>query len=509
MTAHQTIERGAGTGIPVPWRAPLAMLSGYSLFLILLFHTDASAMATIWWTSSTFSHCLIIPPILSWLVWQRRRELVLLTPASSFWGLGIVGAGGVAWLLGDAASVSFGRQLALVLMLQGGVIAFLGLSVARGLLFPLLYAFFLVPFGEQFVPALQRVTAELSMVLLGLSGVPAHIEGVFITTPAGYFEVAEACSGIKFLIAMIALGTLAANLCFRSWTRRIAFLTACIVVPIVANGVRAFGTIYIAEGSGIAFAESFDHVVYGWFFFALVIALVLALSWRFFDRSPEDRAFDPAAARGWYSGKAQNRAVVAVLAATLAVLPPLWMTATSAAGRADVPALAMPAVEGWNRSDTAMRYPWQARYAGADRIAAARFANANGGTVDLAIAFFADQRDGRELVGFGQGGLPPETEWSWVSDSRAVPSGRAYRITAPGPVVREVAQYAIVGGAITGSDNRAKLETMRARLLGGDRRAIGIVISAEGDGARAAIDAFLADAGGIEQLVDRTPGLAD
>ncbi|MBC2777920.1 exosortase A [Parasphingopyxis sp. GrpM-11] len=485
------------------------MLGGFSLFLLLLFHADAIAMATIWWTSSTFSHCLVVPPILGWLVWQRRRELALLVPASSFWGLGIVGAGGLAWLLGDAASVSFGRQLGLVLMLQGGVVAFLGLSVARGLLFPLAYAFFLVPFGEQFVPALQGVTAELSMLLLGLSGVPAHIEGVFITTPAGYFEVAEACSGIKFLIAMIALGTLAANLCFRSWTRRIAFLAACVIVPIIANGIRAFGTIYIAEGAGIAFAESVDHVVYGWFFFALVIALVLALGWRFFDRSPEDRAFDPAAAQRWYRGKAQNRWVAAALAVALVVLPPLWMSATAAAGRAEIPALALPVIAGWQRSDTAMQYPWQARYAGADRIAAGRLSNTDGATVDLAVGFYADQRDGREVIGFGQGGLPPESDWSWVSDSRAVPSGRAYRITAPGPVVREVAQYAIVGGAITGSDSRAKLATMRVRLLGGDRRAVGIVISAEGDGARAAIDAFLADAGGIEQLVDRTPGLAD
>jgi exosortase A len=508
MTACQTIEAAKGGGLPAAWRIPLVLFGGYTLALLLLFRADAADMAAIWWTSSTFSHCLFIPPILAWLTWHRREELAALTPASSYWGLGIIGTGALAWLLGDAASVALGRHLGLVLMLQGCVVAFLGLTVTRGLLFPLAYAFFLVPFGEQFVPMLQMVTAELSMMLLGLFGVPAHIEGVFITTPAGYFEVAEACSGIKFLIAMIALGALAANLCFRTWVRRIAFLAACVIVPVLANGVRAFATIYIADSTGIEFAESFDHVVYGWFFFAFVIALVLALSWRFFDRSPEEPAFDPSVLTGW-AVKPANRGFVAGLAVILAILPPLWMNAVATAGRTEAPAIALPRVAGWERSDAEMGYPWEAHYAGADRLVTGRFENAGGAVVDLAIAYFVEQRDERELVGFGQGGLPPESEWSWVSDSRAVASGRAYRITAPGPVVREVAQFALVGGTITGSDSRAKLETMRVRLLGGDQRAIGIVISAEGDAARAAIDAFLADAGGIEQLVDRTPGLAD
>ena len=124
---------------------------------------------------------------------------------------------------------------------------------------------------------------------------PATIDGVFIDTPVGLFEVAEACSGVKFLVAMVALGTLVAHLCFASWKRRVAFMAAAIVVPILANGVRAWGTIYIAQSQGVEFAAGFDHIVYGWIFFALVIAAVLGASWRFFDRSPDDPLIDAAA----------------------------------------------------------------------------------------------------------------------------------------------------------------------------------------------------------------------
>jgi exosortase A len=180
-------------------------------------------------------------------------------------------------------------------MLQGATVALLGPRVAAGLLFPLGYMLFLVPFGDEIIPMLQAITARLAVALTHLSGVPAALDGVFNDTPGGLFEVAEACSGVKFLVAMVALGTLVAHLCFARWKRRAALMLAAVLVPVLANGVRAWGTIYIAQSQGIAFAAGFDHIVYGWIFFALVMAAVLGAAWRFFDRSPDDRLVDPEA----------------------------------------------------------------------------------------------------------------------------------------------------------------------------------------------------------------------
>jgi exosortase/archaeosortase family protein len=152
--------------------------------------------------------------------------------------------------------------------------------------------YFLVPFGGEIIPPLQAITARIAIALTHLSGVPATLTGVFIDTPIGRFEVAEACSGVKFLIAMIALGALVAHMGFRSSQRRALFLAACCVVPVLANGVRAWGTIYVAQSQGVAFAAGFDHIVYGWIFFALVMAAVLGVAWRFFDRPIDDRLVD-------------------------------------------------------------------------------------------------------------------------------------------------------------------------------------------------------------------------
>jgi len=506
--ALRHVETDAAVG---PWRAHLIALALSGLALCLLFRHDVADMASIWWNSSTFNHCLIILPIIGWLVWNRKDELAQLTPSVSLLGLLFVGLGAVGWLLGEAAGVALARHLGVVLMLQGSVVTLLGKAVARGLLFPLLYALFLVPFGEEFVPFLQSITAELSMVLLGLFGLPAHIEGVFITTPSGYFEVAEACSGVKFLIAMIALGVLTASLCFKSWWKRGLFLAICIVVPILANGIRAFATIYIADTNGIEFAESFDHVLYGWFFFAFVIVAVLALGWKFFDREIDEPAFDPKAIADNASVSSHARLyTLAALVVVLAAVPMLWMSANAVVGSVHVPTgFAAPQIDGWEQSDAPMSYEWEATYIGADRMVQGRYRDTNGRVVDVAIAYFANQSEGRELVGFGQGGFPMETEWSWVEDSFAPPSGRAYRITAPGPVFREVFEYMRVGETMTGSTSRAKLATMRARLLGGDQSAVGIVLSAEGRDARDTVESFLADSGGIETLVDRVTGLAD
>ena len=222
------------------WPSHVALLVAVAAGLLLLFRRDLGELTTIWWTSTTFGHCLFIGPVIAWLVWQRHGELAQLTPVGWSPGLVFVAIGGFGWLMGDAASVGFARQLELVMMLQGAVVAILGPNVARGLLFPLGYALFLVPFGEGLEPPLQSITVAIVMPLLHFVGVPAVVDGVLIHAGRYWFEVAEACSGAKFVIAMVAFGVLVANLCFLSWRRRAVFLAVSVIVPVIANGFRAF-----------------------------------------------------------------------------------------------------------------------------------------------------------------------------------------------------------------------------------------------------------------------------
>lgn len=503
------IWKSAGSAVGEAWRKPLCFLALSWAALLLLFWRDAADMAMIWWNSSTFNHCLLILPILIWLVIQRKEQLAELKPQPWKPALIYVGAGAFGWLLGDAAGLAVARQLGLLMMLQGSVAALLGPNVIRGLLFPLFYMFFLLPVGEEAVPALQTLTAKMCMMFLGWSGIPAHIDGIFITTPGGYFKVAQACSGVKFLIAMVALGALVSNLCFTRWSRRIAFMAICVIVPIVANGIRAFGTIYIAQYRGIEFAASFDHVFYGWIFFAIVIALVMAIGWRFFDKRADAIAFDPAKLQSpvRYS-MALKTAVTASLA--LALAPLVW-SSVIALRASPVPAqIFLPQFTNWDIVPYAPKYAWTPRFDGANHQLLGRYRNETGQQVDLYIALYDRQSEGRELVGFGQGAVDPDSEWAWTADIEAPAGAKGERITAPGPVSREVISYYRVNGVTSGSAGPIKLATTKARLLAGNQQAVAIIISAEWtrkDSPRPALDSFIKDLGNIDNLADRMAGL--
>jgi exosortase A len=477
-------------------------------FVLMLFRRDAFDMAAIWWNSSTFSHCLLILPLLGWLVYQRKEQLAALHPVAWAPACLYVAAGACVWLMGDAAGLAVARQLGLIMMLQGAVALMLGPNVTRGLLFPLFYMLFLVPVGEEAVPFLQTLTAEMCMAFLGWVGIEAQLDGIFITTAAGYFRVVEACSGVKFLIAMVAYGVFVANLCFESWPRRAMFLAVCLIVPILANGVRAFATIYIAQSQGIDFAASFDHVVYGWVFFGIVIAIVMAAAWPYFDRQPDAEAFDPAQLQTPPSNVfTMAQGLGALLCVTL--IPFGWSAYVSTRISSVPERIFLPAVLGWEIVPYNPRVHWAPRFDGANHYLAGRYRSATGQEADLFVAVYDKQTEGREMVGFGQGAVDPNGMWSWSANLPAPRSGKAERIKTKG-ATRDVFSAYRINGITSGSAARVKLETMQARLLNGDQQAVAIIVSAEDNAdrpARPAIDAFIVGLGDIDKVADRFAGL--
>ena len=508
MNLASTLQSHVAQSAMTPWQRSLIGLGVAWGLLLVIFRQDAADMVGIWWNSSTFNHCLLIVPVLGWLVHQRKEQLAALTPQPWAPALIYIGVGAFGWLLGDAAGLAVARQLGLIMMLQGAVVLTLGQNVARGLLFPLFYMFFLLPIGEEAVPILQTVTAQMCMTMLDWVGIPAHLDGIFITTPTGFFRVAEACSGVKFLIAMMAYGVLVANLCFNSWLRRVAFLAVCFVVPILANGVRAFSTIYIAHFQGIEFAASLDHVVYGWVFFGIVIALVMAAGWRFFDRRPDADAFDPDMLQGPVRHTLNIKQALGAL--LLVALVPFGWSAYVSARSSPVPdRIVLPAVAGWEVVPYLPKAHWTPRFVGASHYLSGRYRNAAGQEADLFVVVYDRQSEGRELVGFGQGAVDPDGHWSWSANMPAPSSGRAERIKTQG-AARHVVSFYRVNKVTTGSAARVKLATLEARLFNGNQQAVAILVSAEDEPdapARPAVDAFVSALGDIDKVADRFAGL--
>jgi exosortase A len=477
------------------WKGSLLSLTAAWLTVLLVYGEDVSDMATIAWTVSTYAYCLVALPVIAGLVWQRRDALSRVLPGPWWPGLVLAAGGATVWLLGDAAGVAVARHLGVVLMLQGSAVTLLGRSAGRILLFPLAYAVFLVPFGDFLVQPLQTITARTCIALLDAFAVPFWTDGVLIRIPNGYFEVAEACAGANFVLAMLALATLAAHLAFRTLWQGVAFVTFAVLVSIVANGVRAFATIYVGWWTSAEAAAGFDHIVYGWVFFAVIMAIVIAVVWRSLDlsRDPPNQ--------GSSSKRDAPLAAVAPALAALLLVAPMWAQ-LSASRAATLSTPALPDVAGWSRGERGTP-AWAPTYAGADAHLVRYYRSGEGQLVHLHLHAFARQEEGRELVGFGQGGRPEDGTWRWTSIGRPLPNARVERITGNGGVTREVATFYRIAGVTTGSATRVKLETLKARLLGRGTAAAAITVSSTDP---MALRRFLHDLGRVEPIADRVLG---
>ena len=289
MQPDLTADQGANSvklSVPHGWRLPLLSVVIGAALVMLIAAREWGEMAHQWWYIDTYSHILLVPVIIGWLVSLKTEELAKVAPKAWIPGIGIVGAGLALWLAGRALDINLIAHAGAVGAVQGVVITALGLRASLVLALPLCMGVFLVPFGDEIIPPLQAVTAEIAVALTEWSGIPAIVDGIYIDTPVGLFIVAEACSGVKFLVVMVTLAVLVCFTRFESWWKRAAFMSVAIIVPIIANGIRAWGTIYIAQSQGVEFAEGFDHIFYGWIFFAIVVAVILASAWRFFEREP-------------------------------------------------------------------------------------------------------------------------------------------------------------------------------------------------------------------------------
>jgi exosortase A len=257
-----------------------------AIVLGLVFHPEAAAAMRVWDQSTAYGHCWLVLPIALWLLWERHAQINAVPAAPLFWpalaGLPLVGL----WLAADLLGVMEGRQIAALGFLELVLLAVCGWRLWWALSAGFLYLIFLVPFGAFLTPAMQGFTAAFVSHGLDILGIPNRVTSLQIEIPEGTFFVAEACAGLRFLIASIAFGVLYAVTIFTSFWRRAAYIAVACVVPVIANGFRALGIVSLGHVLGSAQAAATDHVLYGWIFFSFVILLLALLGMPFRQDPP-------------------------------------------------------------------------------------------------------------------------------------------------------------------------------------------------------------------------------
>jgi EpsI family protein len=358
-----------------------------------------------------------------------------------------------------------------------------GLGIARALAFPLAFLLFAVPFGEIFVPTLIEWTADFTVAALRVSGVPIYREANHFVIPSGAWSVVDACSGIRYLIASVMVGTIYAAVAYRSPRRRALFVAASIVVPIVANWLRAYLIVMIGHLSNNRLAVGVDHLIYGWVFFGVVMLLLFWVGsfWQE-EAVPVNPAVPSAAPVARNGVKAGSPRAVYGAALAVVVAAGLWPPVAGLVGRAPLPGtpqLAAVAAEGGWTGAAGPLLPWKPFYHGQVAELQQSF-RAGTRDVGLYLGYYRQQEKGRELITSGNL-VTDRADWNWKlvgQGSEALAwNGRDVRadyadIAGPG-VKLDVLRLYWIDGRVTGSDYAAKALLAWSKLTGrGDDAAL-------------------------------------
>jgi exosortase A len=444
--------------------------------LLVLFHRTAYSIVRLWLDNSAYSHGFLVIPLAAWLVWERRQTLDAVSPRPVAWALLPLFLAAIVWLTAQIISIQVVSQLALVAMVNCVLLALLGPATYRILLLPALFLFAAVPVGEELTPQLQSWTANIAVAALRASGQPVFQEGLQISTPIGSFAVADECSGLRFLTATLTLAILFAAQFYSSWTRRFAFMALALIIPIIANGLRAYTVILLAGRFGLEFAASVDHVVYGWVFLSLVTGLLLIIGWSF--RQPPVRVRIPS--RGAPRRQPLQRRDALVASGVLTILIAVSLTAAALAGehhaivKLDLPSQTAPL-----DAATVQNLPWRPDLPGAD---ARRFDQelVDGHAVTRVVAYYAWQRQGAKATDGGASLAP--ADWTRLSFGKAAVTvdGQAFTaqrlVAAKGNQRWLIYTWYWVPDRFTGSPTVAKLLQIKG-LLQGRNAAATIVVA--------------------------------
>ena len=197
-------------------RAGMWIVGLFFLALLSVYHATAMSMVAIWARSETFAHGFLILPVSLWLIYIRWDEIATVRPQPNFLLSVLLLPVGLVWLMAAVVDVQVLQQLALVAMVIVGAWSVLGLRLGRMLAFPLFFLFFAVPMGEGLIAPMMEYTATSTVWLIELTGVPVYREGLHFTLPSGRWSVVEACSGVRYIIASVTVGTLYAYLTYLS-----------------------------------------------------------------------------------------------------------------------------------------------------------------------------------------------------------------------------------------------------------------------------------------------------
>ena len=460
-----------------------------------------------WWSNNIYSYAFLIPGITGFLVWTKRLEVMaVMGPPSYRTGVPTMVLGLAMLLAGRVGSFGVLQELSILVTLAGGILTVGGLRVARIVWLPVAYLLFTIPIWDIFTERLhfpfQLLTARMGESLLGVLGVPAYRIGTMLQLPSVTLEVAKECSGVNYLISIVVIAIPYAYMSLSGAVRRVALVVIAVGVAILSNGLRVafIGGLQYYGLSNQADLHGPAHVLQG-MFVAVVGYVALFVAARLLEQRPRHKA--AAVGGGPRIGHSlairpltRPLLIVAALLFGAAVLRPLSeIPPVPLAGRETLPV----AVGDWSSTvGQVERTPIRATRA--DQEFCREYYRDGVGTIHLYVGYFAAQRQGRKLVGFGGASLPASARRLSLSTRTGIDVEVAEAdVATPGGKHRYLITWYSINGGVTPSEYWVKALTVWNSVV--HRRSNGAVVALTIDDApgvdaergRSALRQFAAD----------------
>jgi EpsI family protein len=427
-----------------------------------------AAMVGMWSRSPMYSYAYSVPFISAYLLWTQRGALARLSPTPSPIGAAAVLTGGLLMLfVGSQAGVQVLEQLAFLVCLVGIVLGVFGAGYIRAGWAGLAYLLLMIPLWDAFTEPLhlpfQNQSAALGIHVLHLVGIPAHREGILITLPNISLEVARACSGINYVVAVVALGLPLSYLSLPGIWRPMALVAGSVAIAALSNGLRVslIGILaYFEIGSPL---HGPMHVLHGLFVAGVGYAAIFAGLRLLGPRSGPIPGDTPQPNWTWPRVPVAPMATLAVLFWVVACLP-LVVRTSSVPPAAHLDSLPLH-LGGWvgqpiRESYSSLPTAWT----GADIEIRRRYSKSGHPPVEVFVAYFPAQRRDAEVVNYRTADLHRRASTIEI----ALREGTTLQVN----LVRDDAQSPGVGlfwyeidGTPESQPYAAKLRTLRNSLL--------------------------------------------
>jgi len=267
-------------------------------FLVILLYFPTFHMFLYDWSNDdNYSHGFLVPFIVIYLVWTKREQLRQLQPTPSNMGLAVLLMGLFTYLVGTVGAEWFLKRASLIIVIGGLILYLYGKAHFKILLFPVFFLIFMVPLPAIIYSSiafkLQLLVSIVSAKLIPLAGVAVYREGNILYVSTGPLAVEEACSGMRSIMALLALSSLFAYMMYKNHVKQWLLVAFALPVAIVTNVIRVTVTGIMAHYWGKEFAEGILHESFGGLVFVIAFGLLFLVSKLLDLIFPVQRASNP------------------------------------------------------------------------------------------------------------------------------------------------------------------------------------------------------------------------